>query len=88
MGSRKERAIALRVLGFVAAERRHVLLPACLPARLPGRLQGSVVIRQRVKRQKETADGRLVERERLEACVLHCDIIRDDFWRQHPELLA
>jgi len=51
-------------------------------------LQGSVVIRQKVVVQKPTADGGTKEKERLEPCVLHCDIIRDEFWHQHPELLA
>ncbi|EFN59318.1 hypothetical protein CHLNCDRAFT_19326 [Chlorella variabilis] len=51
-------------------------------------LQGSIVIRQRVMHVKQTADGGTKEKERLEPCVLHCDIIRDAFWAQHPELLA
>jgi hypothetical protein len=51
-------------------------------------VQGSVIIRQRVKHVKQTADGRSKEKERLEPCVLHCDIIRDHFWQQHAELLA
>ncbi|KAI3433781.1 hypothetical protein D9Q98_003586 [Chlorella vulgaris] len=56
---------------------------------LPERFRkGSVVIRQRVKHVKQTADGRSKEKERLEPCVLHCDIIRDHFWQQHAELLA
>lgn len=46
-----------------------------------------MVIRQRVLRARTTADGRTVERERLEATVLHCDIIKDAFWAEHPELL-
>ncbi|KAL4437020.1 hypothetical protein ABPG75_004159 [Micractinium tetrahymenae] len=56
---------------------------------LPERFRkGSVVIRQRVTVQKQMPDGRTKQKERLEPVVLHCDIIRDDFWRQHPELLA
>lgn len=51
-------------------------------------LQGSVVIRQRVTVQKQTTDGRTKQKERLQPVVLHCDIIRDAFWQQHPELLA
>lgn len=46
------------------------------------------MIRQRVMHVKQTADGGTKEKERLEPCVLHCDIIRDAFWAQHPELLA
>ena len=50
--------------------------------------QGSVVVRQRVKHTKTAADGQQRERERLELCVLHCDIIKDAFWAERPELLA
>lgn len=46
------------------------------------------MIRQRVTVEKQTADGRTKLKERMEPCVLHCDIIRDEFWRQHPDLLA
>lgn len=46
-----------------------------------------MVIRQRVMVQKQTPDGRTKEKERLHPVVLHCDIIRDEFWQQHPELL-
>lgn len=58
---------------------------AALP---PPLLQGSVVIRQRVTVEKQTPDGRIKLKERLQPVVLHCDIIKDDFWQQHPELLA
>jgi hypothetical protein len=51
-------------------------------------VQGSVVVRQRVKHVRQTEDGRTKERERLEPCVLHCDIIKDGFWRENPQLLA
>jgi hypothetical protein len=51
-------------------------------------LQGSVVIWQRVKFLKQASDGQTREKERQEPVVLHCDIIRDAFWTQHPELLA
>ena len=50
--------------------------------------QGSVVVRQLVKRSKELEDGRMIERERLEPQVLHCDIIGETFWRERPEILA
>jgi hypothetical protein len=36
---------------------------------------------------KVREDGAAVERERVEPCALHCDIIRDGFWGEHPELL-
>lgn len=56
---------------------------------LPERFRkGSVVIRQRVTVEKQTPDGRIKLKERLQPVVLHCDIIKDDFWQQHPELLA
>ena len=56
-------------------------------------LQGSVVVRHRRKvvvEGKVNAEGKPVERERSEAVVLHCDIIRDDpFWTvDHPGLLT
>ncbi len=47
-----------------------------------------MVIRQPVRYvAKVREDGTPVERERVEPVVLHCDIIRDDFWRAQPELL-
>ncbi|KAI7835414.1 hypothetical protein COHA_010688 [Chlorella ohadii] len=56
---------------------------------LPERFRkGSVVVRQRVMHVKTTADGRTKEKERLEPCVLHCDIIRDAFWKERPHLMA
>jgi hypothetical protein len=68
------------------------LLPAYTPlqqaASPPPPLQGSVVLRQPVKYvAKVRDDGSVVERTRVEAAVVHCDIIRDEFWQQHPELL-
>lgn len=47
-----------------------------------------MVVRQRVMHVKTTADGRTKEKERLEPCVLHCDIIKDAFWKERPHLLA
>ena len=46
------------------------------------------MVRQRVKHTRTAADGRTIERERLQPCVLHCDIIKDAFWAERPELLA
>lgn len=72
--------------GGKSKHRQNVETAAKLTAfRLP---QGSVVIRQRVRHTKTTADGRTKEKERLEVTVLHCDIIRDAFWKEHPQLLA
>ena len=52
-------------------------------------LQGSVVVRQkRLVAVKLDASGLPVERERNEPTVLHCDIIRDDFWKENPALLS
>jgi tRNA(His) guanylyltransferase len=51
--------------------------------------KGSIVIRRKcIVVVKTDAEGRPIERERVEPVVLHCDIIRDEFWREHPELLA
>lgn len=49
--------------------------------------QGSVVVRQKVKRTVEREGGVAVEKEVTEVVVLHCDIIRDAFWKEHPALL-
>ena len=46
------------------------------------------MVRQLVKRSKELEDGRVIERERHEPHVLHCDIIGEEFWRERPEILA
>ncbi len=37
---------------------------------------------------KTTPEGAPVERERSVVEVLHCDLIRDAFWQERPELLA
>jgi len=51
--------------------------------------KGSVVIRQREKVVvKHKEDGTPVQRERVAPVVLHVDIIREAFWKEHPELLA
>lgn len=50
--------------------------------------KGSIVIRNRAKvivKYKE--DGTAVERDRFLIQVMHCDLIRDDFWVQHPDIL-
>ena len=56
----------------------------CRRRRLP---QGSVVIRKKVKRLVERGEGPPVEKEVTEPVVLHCDIMRDAFWKEHPALL-
>lgn len=57
-------------------------------SKLPERFRkGSVVIRQQVMVEKQAADGRIKTKERMQPTVLHCDIIRDEFWQKHPELL-
>lgn len=51
--------------------------------------QGTTVVRLRsLVVVKHLEDGTPVTRERAEPTALHCDIIRDDFWKQHPHLLA
>ena len=56
---------------------------------LPLLLQGTVVIRSRqLVVVKHTPEGVPVSRERNEPVALYCDIIRDEFWAEHPELLA
>eukprot|EP00878_Enallax_costatus_P019291 GHUV01020349.1.p2 GENE.GHUV01020349.1~~GHUV01020349.1.p2 ORF type:complete len:208 (+),score=60.50 GHUV01020349.1:810-1433(+) len=54
-------------------------------AHLPEQFRkGSVVIRRPVRKVvKYREDGTAVERDRLEECVLHCDIIGDAFWKQY-----
>jgi len=61
-------------------------MPPALPLLLLP--QGSVVVRQRVMHVKTTADGRTKEKERLGPCGLHCEFIRDAFWKERPHLLA
>lgn len=47
-----------------------------------------MVVRLKTKKTVQRADGSTKEREVTEPTVLHCDVIRDSFWREHPELLA
>ncbi|MEW5300981.1 MAG: hypothetical protein WDW36_003867 [Sanguina aurantia] len=49
--------------------------------------KGSTVIRQKVSTQKVLEDGTVVERSKKALVVLHVDIIRDEFWRQNPDLV-
>jgi hypothetical protein len=52
-------------------------------------VQGSVLIRRRVRTVvKQRDDGTPVERERLQLCVLHSDLIGPQFWDAHADLLA
>lgn len=49
-------------------------------------MQGSVIIRQ--KKAKTRLDGTAAQRAAAALPVLHVDIIKDDFWRTHPDVLA
>ncbi|GFR47391.1 hypothetical protein Agub_g9107 [Astrephomene gubernaculifera] len=59
-------------------------------AHLPDQFKkGSVVIRQKALLEvKRREDGSPVLRERSVPTVMHADIIRDDFWEAHPQLLG
>ncbi|PNH04219.1 putative tRNA(His) guanylyltransferase [Tetrabaena socialis] len=59
-------------------------------AHLPEQFKkGSVVLRTRALVEvKRREDGQPVLRERSVPTVLHVDLIRDEFWAEHPELLA
>lgn len=49
--------------------------------------KGSVVIRQKCSIDVVDESGTVSKRERTEVVVVHCDIIRDQFWNEHPEIL-
>ncbi|KIZ00415.1 tRNA(His) guanylyltransferase [Monoraphidium neglectum] len=50
--------------------------------------KGSVVVRRRERVVvKHRDDGTPVERERPGLAVLHCDIIGERFWQEHPDIL-
>lgn len=36
---------------------------------------------------KHREDGTPVVRERLEPAIMHCDIIKDEFWTTHSNIL-
>ncbi|GLC49307.1 hypothetical protein PLESTB_000205100 [Pleodorina starrii] len=59
-------------------------------AHLPEQFKkGSVVVRQKALVEvKRREDGSPVMRERALPTVLHVDIIRDEFWKANPHLLA
>jgi tRNA(His) guanylyltransferase len=59
-------------------------------AHLPEQFRkGSVVIREHVEvTQGLREDGTPVERVRTQERVLHCDIIGQQFWDEHPQLLG
>lgn len=46
-----------------------------------------MVIRTKVKKLVSKEDAPAREKEFTEVTALHCDIIRDRFWNEHPELL-
>jgi hypothetical protein len=47
-----------------------------------------VVVRRRERVVvKHRDDGTPVERERPGLAVLHCDIIGERFWQEHPDIL-
>lgn len=51
--------------------------------------KGSVLVRRvRPVQAKLDASGSPVMRDRAVVDVLHCDIIRDDFWESNPHILA
>ncbi|GAB4817751.1 hypothetical protein N2152v2_004797 [Parachlorella kessleri] len=50
--------------------------------------KGSVVIRKKLKKLIEKEGGSAREKEVTEPVVLHCDIIRNTFWQDHPALLS
>jgi hypothetical protein len=63
--------------------------PRCLPENyiLSNLTQGSVVMRAPVKVVKELDDGTLKERSSTKLVVQHVDIIRQQFWKEHPEVM-
>ena len=59
------------------------------PETPPWPVQGSVVIRHKqAAAAKPCSDGAAVTRTATVLPVLHVDIIKDDFWLEHPALLA
>lgn len=55
---------------------------------LPERFRkGTVIIRQDTEVTSANSKGQDVTRTRRIPTVLHVDIIRDEFWEHHPEIL-
>ncbi|KAJ2632326.1 tRNA-His guanylyltransferase, partial [Coemansia sp. RSA 1694] len=50
--------------------------------------KGSVLVRELVPIDVDDKDGNKVRRQKRVVQILHCDIIRDAFWREHPEILG
>lgn len=55
---------------------------------LPQRFRkGSVVVRQESEVTTTNSSGEQVKRMKRLPTVLHVDLIRDEFWREHPDIL-
>ncbi|KAJ1668554.1 tRNA-histidine guanylyltransferase 1-like [Coemansia sp. RSA 1813] len=49
--------------------------------------KGSILIRDKQLADVPGPDGKPTKRTKVIVSILHCDIIKDTFWKQHPEIL-
>ncbi|KAJ2369477.1 tRNA-histidine guanylyltransferase 1-like [Coemansia sp. RSA 2607] len=49
--------------------------------------KGSVLVRDKVLVDVVDSQDAVVKREKIVVSIKHCDIIRDKFWQEHPEIL-
>ncbi|KAJ1643399.1 tRNA-histidine guanylyltransferase 1-like [Coemansia asiatica] len=50
--------------------------------------KGSVIIREKVLIDVVDAQGKMTKRTKTEVAILHCDIIKNAFWNENPDILG